>query len=348
MSSPGADLATVSAPYIEAIEAEMRAIVVNDEPRLAPFYGMLTYHLGWTDDQFQPIKTRTGKRLRPLFCLLACEAVGGDWTRATPAAAAIELTHNFSLIHDDVEDGDRERHGRLTVWARWGQPQAINAGDGLFVLARLGLDRLLERGTRPETLAQVWRAYDRACLAITEGQFLDMQFEDRLDVTEGDYVRMIQGKTAALLAASTQIGALLAEAPAATVEGLWRFGQAVGLAFQIRDDYLGIWGDAGLTGKQAANDIRRRKKSAPVAFALERARGGAGERLRQMYAQAALSEADVAAALEILEGCGARERAERLSDQYLDQAMTEISPYRGRPAGEILVQLTQSLARRAF
>lgn len=348
MSSAVADLTTASAPYIEAVEAEMRAILHNDEARLAPFYGMLSYHMGWTDEAFRPIQARTGKRLRPIYCLLACEALGGDWVQAAPAAAAIELTHNFSLIHDDVEDGDRERHGRPTLWARWGQPQAINAGDGLFVLARLGLWRLVDRGVAAHTVAAVGQVYDRACLAITEGQFLDMQFEDRLEVTTDDYVRMISGKTAALLAAATQTGALLAGAPAPVVEGMWRFGQAVGLAFQTRDDYLGIWGDEGLTGKRAANDIRRRKKSLPVAYALERAAGPAQAKLRQVYTQPMLDEDDVAVVLEILEGCGARRHTEQLTDHYLEQAMAEITPYQRTAAGETLALLTGSLARRTF
>lgn len=342
------DLAQRLAPYIASVEAEMQAAVRSPAPGLDPFYGMFRYHLGWADEAFRPTRGRTGKRLRPTFLLLAAEAVGGDWQRAVPAAAAIELTHNFSLIHDDVQDRDHERHGRPTVWKRWGDAQAINAGDGLFVVARLTLGRLLERGIPPLTLAAVQDSYDRACLAITEGQYLDMAYETRLHVTEAEYMHMIRGKTAALLAASTRIGAQVAEASRETVERLTRFGEAVGLAFQVADDGLGIWGDPRLTGKQAANDIRRRKKSLPIAYAFERAQGAAAADLARLYAHDTLSEADVARVLAVLDEVGAREYAETLADHYLSEALDLIEPLHGTAAGRALRELTQSLAGRAF
>ena len=342
------DLAQRLAPYIASVEAAMRAAVESSDSLLTPFYGMLQYHLGWADQDFRPIRGRTGKRLRPVFLLLANQAVGGDWRQAVPAAAAIELTHNFSLIHDDVEDRDAERHGRLTVWKRWGEAQAINVGDGLFVLARLELRRLLECGVSPMTLAVVQDSYDRACLAITEGQYLDMSFEGRLDVTEAEYLRMIRGKTAALLAASTRIGAQVADVSPAMIERLTRFGEAVGLAFQVGDDGLGIWGDPRLTGKQAANDIRRRKKSLPIAYAFERAQGETARDLTRLYAQATLSEAHVARVLAILEDVGARQHAETLADQYLAEALSLLEPLAYTEAGATLRELTQSLAGRAF
>ena len=341
------DLQTALAPYITATETEMQHIVADREPLLRPFYGMLRYHLGWADEAFRPTATRTGKRLRPTFLLLTCAALGGDWRRAVPAAAAIELTHNFSLIHDDIEDRDTERHGRPTLWQRWGDAQAINAGDGLFVLARLALAGLLERGVGAETLAAVQTAYDRACLAITEGQFLDMQFETRVDVSKADYLRMVSGKTAALLAASTQIGALVAGADAAAVEAMGQFGHELGVAFQIVDDSLGIWGDPARTGKQAANDIRRRKKSLPVAIAFDRAAGRSAERLRSLYAQPALSEDAVAEVLGILAEVGAREQAQWLADDLHRRAEARLAALAG-PEADLLRELTGSLARREF
>lgn len=347
MTHPTPDLSPTLAPYINAVEAEMRAIVTPPEAAFEPFYGMLRYHMGWTDENFWPIATRTGKRLRPVFCLLVCEALGGDWQVAVPAAACLELTHNFSLIHDDIEDRDDERHGRLTLWKRWGEAQAINAGDGLFVLARLALAELVRRGISVEVLAAVSVAYDQACLAITEGQFLDMEFETRLDVTEGDYLRMVTRKTAALLSAATQIGALLANTNPTQVASMANFGREVGLAFQIIDDLLGIWGDPTLTGKQAANDIRRRKKSLPVAYALEHAAGMAQTTLRRIYGQTALSEYDIKTVLEILEECGAREHVQRLADFYHTNALSRLDGLTG-PTANLLMSLTQSLTRRQF
>lgn len=342
------DLAQQLAPYLASVEAAMRAAVAPPDALLSPLYGMLHYHLGWADEALRPANGRTGKRLRPVFLLLANQAVGGDWQQAVPAAAAIELTHNFSLIHDDVEDRDAERHGRWTVWKRWGDAQAINGGDALFVLARLELGRLVERGVSPMTLAAVQDSYDRACLAITEGQYLDMTFENRVDVVEADYLRMVRGKTAALLAASTRIGAQVAGAGPEMVEGLTRFGEVVGLAFQIADDGLGIWGDPRLTGKQAANDIRRRKKSLPVAYAFERARGEAARDLARLYRQSSLGDADVARVLAILDEVGAREHAELLADHYHAQALSLLEPLNATEAGATLRELTQSLAGRAF
>lgn len=340
------DIGSALAPYLAPLDAALREAVQTSSPAVAELYGMLHYHLGWVDRSLAPIAGRTGKRLRPAFCLLACDAAGGDWRQALPAAVSLELTHNFSLIHDDIEDGDRERHGRATLWTVWGQAQAINAGDALFVLARQALGRLADCGVPTDVTLRVLQSYDAACLAITEGQFLDMQFEERLDVTEAEYLRMVGGKTAALLAASTQMGALVAEAEAALVERLARFGRLVGLAFQMTDDILGIWGDAGRTGKPAANDIRRRKKSLPVAFALESARGAAAERLRAIFATPQVSEDDVAAVLTILDDLGARDHTERLADEYLQQALAELAPVSGTHAGTILAALTRSLAQR--
>ena len=347
MSLTPTDLQTALAPYIHAVETEMQRVVADREPLLTPFYGMLRYHLGWADENFEPTATRTGKRLRPTFLLLTCAALGEKWQTAVPAAAAIELTHNFSLIHDDIEDRDTERHGRQTLWQRWGDAQAINAGDALFVLARLALAGLLERGVSAETLAAVQTAYDRACLAITEGQFLDMQFETRVDVSQADYLRMVSGKTAALLAASTQIGALVAGADAATVEGMAQFGHELGVAFQIVDDILGIWGDPARTGKQAANDIRRRKKSLPVAIAFDRAGGAASARLRAIYGQPTLTEADVADVLALLDEVGGRAQAQRLADELHGRAEARLAALDG-PQADVLRALTRSLTRREF
>ncbi|MFN8482029.1 MAG: polyprenyl synthetase family protein [Anaerolineae bacterium] len=340
------DVTAALAPYLAPLDAALRAAVQPSAPALANLYGMLHYHLGWADQNLAPIAGRTGKRLRPAFCLLACDAVGGDWRQALPAAVGLELTHNFSLIHDDIEDGDRERHGRATVWTVWGEAQAINAGDALFVLARQALGGLAEHGVAPDVTLAVLRSYDAACLAITEGQFLDMQFEERLDVTEAEYLRMVGGKTAALLSACTRIGAQVAGADAALVEGMASFGRLVGLAFQMTDDILGIWGDAARTGKAAANDIRRRKKSLPIAFALETARGSAADRLRAIFGQGEVSEDDVAGVLAILDDLGARAHTQRLADEYLRQALAELAPVAHTQAGTILEALTRSLAQR--
>ena len=143
-----------------------------------------------------------GKMLRPLLCLASCEAVGGDGQRALPAAAALELLHNFSLIHDDIEDGSPQRHGRDTVWRVWGVAQAVNAGDGMFALAHVTLHRLSEVGVAADQVLAVAALLDEASLRLCEGQYRDLSYEERLDVRCDDYLEMVAGKTAALMAAS--------------------------------------------------------------------------------------------------------------------------------------------------
>ena len=193
-------------PYILQVEAEMRELLAAPDPSLLQFYGMMSYHLGWLDQAFQPVEGVGGKRFRPLICLLASEAQGVDWAQAVPAAAAIELVHNFSLIHDDIEDGSPMRRHRETLWHVWGSPQAINAGDGMHVLAHLALQRLLDRGITPAKVVAVTRILDETSLRLCHGQYLDLAFEERMDITENEYLAMINGKTASLVSASTQIG----------------------------------------------------------------------------------------------------------------------------------------------
>jgi len=192
-------------PYLTAIEEELRYSIAAPSDDLVSFYNMMAYHLGWLDGQFRPVQAASGKRIRPLLCLLTCEAAGGDWHKALPAAAALELVHNFSLIPDDIEDNSSTRRGRTPLWKLWGLPQGINAGDGMLVLACQALLRLNDRGVdSATTLAAIHLLY-QTILALCQGQYLDIAFEGRLDVSEEAYLRMIGGKTASLFAASTQM-----------------------------------------------------------------------------------------------------------------------------------------------
>jgi geranylgeranyl diphosphate synthase type I len=317
-------LDAIVAPYGQAIEVEMRSLVDERQPPAGPhtetLYHMLAYHLGWRDANLRPAEHRTGKWIRPVMCLLACEAAGGVWKTAVPAAAALELTHNFTLVHDDIQDGDRERRGRPTVWRLWGVPQAINVGDSLFVLAYMALHRLHTAGYDATTVNEVGHIYLDACRRLVEGQYQDIDFEDRLDISVDGYLRMISGKTAALLAASLAIGARLALDDAAVVDAYRLFGEELGLTFQIVDDILGIWGDESVTGKPAGNDLRRKKKSLPVVYVLERESGREDQPLSMLYQQPALSDADVEMALDILAEAGARRYAEDLAAEHSQRA----------------------------
>lgn len=303
------------ATFLPAIETEMRRIVApSSDPTMTTFYGMLQYHLGWVDADFKPAHFDSGKRIRPVLTLLCCEASGGEWHTALPAAAAVELLHNFSLIHDDIEDGDPVRRGRPALWKQWGIAQAINAGDALYTLAHMALNDLIDRGVPANHILAARRSFDRACLVLTQGQHLDLGFESRTSVTEAEYLRMVYGKTAALIEAACGLGA---QVPGSDLVSHYKdFGRELGLAFQIQDDLLGIWGDPEVTGKPAGNDLRNHKKSLPVAYGLDRS-----EDLRRLYTQ---SDVDVAAVVAELDRAGARDYAEQLAAQYHRQAVSAL------------------------
>lgn len=264
---------------------------------LTPFYGQMQYHLGWVDTSFSPVTSNTGKLLRPTLLLLAYEASGGSGRyaetphdpdylrRALPAAAAIELTHNFTLIHDDIEDGDAERRHRPTLWRVWGIPQSINTGDGMFALARMTLWGVLEEGVSPGVAVRLGAILDRACLVLAEGQYLDISFETRDDISVSMYVDMISRKTAALMSCAAEMGAILGTGDTEIIDRLRSFGYAMGISFQVRDDLLGIWASTAELGKTPAGDIYRRKKSLPILHALEHADSADRQYLRGVYSQ---------------------------------------------------------------
>jgi len=333
--------------YAPEIDAALRASLPAGDERLGGFYGMMRYALGWADAQFQPTQADVGKRWRPALCLLACAAAGdGHYHRALPAAAALELVHNFSLIHDDIEDGSLERRHRPTVWYLWGIPQGVNTGDGLLMLAHQALARLADAGVEAATIVAVTRVLDQACLELCQGQFLDLSYEGRLDVTVDDYLAMIGGKSAALIAAAAQMGVMLAAATPAIVEHYRRFGQRLGLAFQIADDVLGIWGDPAVTGKPAADDLARRKKSLPVVYALGQP---GGPRLAALYRQEVLSPGDVQQALALLDEAGARAYAQGMAARYRDEALGELAATGiHNEAQEQLITLAHFAVERAY
>lgn len=313
-------LADYLAQFLPAIDKEMRDAADRFLPEVADFDRMLRYALGWVDETGQPVKVNTGKRVRPTLVLLCAELAGGRWEQALPAAAAIELLHNFSLIHDDIEDNSPLRRGRPSVWKIWGVPDAINAGDAMFALAHRALWQLPERGISAPQVIEVARLFEDVCLELTRGQHLDMQFERRNDVTTDEYLDMIAGKSAALVAASAQIGAVLGGI--STVEAMQyaEFGHNVGMAFQIRDDILGIWGDPAVTGKSAATDIISRKKSLPVLFGLERS-----PELTAIYATPNDDAPQVNRAVAILDELGAQLFSQDFERQYHEAAISFFS-----------------------
>ncbi len=310
--------------YREGVLAAMRSAL--DGPGIE-HARLMRYHLGWTTIDGDPEPAAGGgKMLRPALCLLCCEAVGGDARVAMPAAAALELVHNFTLIHDDIEDSSDTRHGRDTLWRRAGVAQAINAGDGMFVLAQRTLLRLANTGVPARRVLKASEVLNDACTALCEGQYADIGFEARAQVSLAEYQAMVAGKTAALLSASMAVGAVAGGASSPTVAAIAECGRLLGLAFQIQDDVLGIWGVAGVTGKPVADDIRSRKKSFPVVYAFEHLDAAAAERLRRIYSSPDLGDADVEDVLSLLESVDARGVATTEAARWAAAATQALAP----------------------
>jgi geranylgeranyl diphosphate synthase type I len=334
------NLTGYTARYLPQVESEMRDLL-ETKGVLAGYYGMMQYHLGWLDAQLAPVEAPQGKRLRPLLSLLACEAVGGQIDHALPAAAAIELVHNFSLIHDDIEDGSATRRHRDTVWTLWGQPQAINAGDGMYTVAYLKLSQLPERGVPVQRAMAALRLLSETCLALTEGQYLDMSFEAEPVVELEEYLWMIRCKSAALIACATQMGALLGGAEPEVAGAYRQFGDYLGMAFQVIDDLLGIWGSEEEMGKSTSSDILTRKKTLPVVYALS------DPAVQDLYAQESIHAEDVPRVIELLERSGARAYAERMAAEYSAQALYQLQRAGlDTPAHRAMGELARSLLDR--
>jgi geranylgeranyl diphosphate synthase type I len=322
------DIRVEFSQMVAEVEAEMTAILEEHQGPAQPLYEMLAYHLGLDSGD-----GTGGKRIRPLLGLLVYRSLGGDYRRALPGAAAVELGHNFSLVHDDIQDGDRERRFRPTLWAKWGVPQAINAGDALFALSRLALYRLTaadgsDEAPDPQQVLDLMKLYDETCLALCEGQYLDISFEGRLDVTVEEYLEMIDLKTASLMASGVEAAAILASRDPVVIADLRRFGDRLGLAFQMADDVKGAFWREAASGKAEAGDLRRRKKTMPVIWALNHASDADQARLRELFApgdaERQLTDAEVAEAVAILERSGARDTTLAEARRYRDEALAEL------------------------
>ncbi len=216
---------------------------------------------------FGPRHSLGGKRLRPLLTLLCHGSCDSNLERALLGAVAVELLHNFTLIHDDIEDNSPLRHNRPTLWRKWGLAQAINAGDALFSLAQTAI-LSLEETCGLEVTLNAARQMNAVCLHLTRGQYLDIAFETAPVVTVETYLDMVAGKTAALIAFAASLGGLTSKQNFSVLERLSDYGKMLGLAFQIQDDLLGIWGDPNVTGKSAASDLQTHKKSTAVLYGL--------------------------------------------------------------------------------
>jgi len=326
------------------IELELQKQISRlDAPRTQHFHEMLTYHMGWTGEGAGP--DATGKRIRPLLVLLTCLASSGaegeTWQSALPAAAAVELVHNFSLVHDDIQDNSPKRRGRDTTWVKWGAPMAINAGDALFVMSNQAIIDL-KNNYPADVVVKAAEILHNTCLDLTRGQFLDMSYEERKDLGVEDYWPMISGKTSALLSACCHIGALLGGASDEQQEIYRSFGHYLGLAFQVQDDILGIWGDEKIIGKSVASDLVEGKNSLPVLAGL-----GKKGKFAERWSQGPIQPEEVEEFARVLASEGgygfAKEAAIQMTDMAIN-SLREADPQ--GEAGEALFELTNKLLNR--
>ncbi len=302
---------------LPALENELKEIVsLTNLPGFEELNSMLVYHMGWEKEL--PVTSVSGKRIRPLLVLLSVSAAGGNWKDALSAAAAVELIHNFSLIHDDIQDNSELRRGRPTIWKLWGVPQAINTGDMMFTLAQTAILKLKET-TSLSTTVQASIILQESCLQLTQGQYLDMSYESRDDMEIRSYWKMIEGKTAALLAASTEIGALCGNADDNVRKSYRDFGYYLGLAFQTQDDLLGIWGDTMVTGKSAESDLITGKKTLPILYGLEQR----GEFYRG-WKNKGLTIEEIPVLVSLLEIEGAKEYTEMRTNEMTNLALSAL------------------------
>jgi len=332
------DLENKLAPLVGEIESQLRAFLFGlDFGHSAELRRMIAYHMGWEGGG-----SGRGKRLRPLITLLCAGACGGDAARAMPAALGIEFLHNFTLVHDDIQDRSTTRHGRPTLWTRWGMAQAINAGDELFSIAQLALLGL-SKTCGDEIAVRAAREANRACLELIQGQTLDLAFETDDEIALETYLAMIRGKTAALIAFGAAVGGLVAGADDETVSQLAEYGQNLGMAFQIQDDYLGIWGEPALTGKSTASDLLARKKTLPVLYGLRECEG-----FRQQWEISDPTPQQIAAMAGMLQACGADDYVKTQAAGYTHRAFEALAALfpDGNEDAAALQALTEGLLHR--
>lgn len=322
------------------IELELQRQVSRlDAPRTRPFHDMLTYHMGWTGEGAGP--EATGKRIRPLMVLLCTAACGEAWRPALPAAAAVELVHNFSLVHDDIQDNSDKRRGRPTSWVKWGMPMAINVGDALFVMSNQAIIDL-KVSYPAEVVVRAAEILHNTCLELTRGQFLDMSYEERIDLATEDYWPMVSGKTAALLSACCHLGALLGEADESKQDAYRSFGHYLGLAFQVQDDILGIWGNEIVTGKSAASDLIEGKNSLPILAGLS-----AGGQFAARWRHGPIRSEEVQELARLLASEGGYQAATDAAKQMTDLALMSLREADPQgAAGEALFELSDKLLKR--
>lgn len=298
------------------VHPALREAVERMDP---PSAAISAYHLGWTDEHGAATGSGGGKSVRAGLAVLSAAAAGAPPRVGVAGAVAVELVHNFSLLHDDVIDGDEQRRHRATVWTIWGVPEAILAGDAMVVAAQ---QALIDSGSA--RALDALRLLQSATSSIIHGQFEDIRFESRQDVTLEQVTAMAWRKTSSLLAASASIGAVLADASSDVEQALYEYGSRLGSAFQLVDDLLGVWGDPTVTGKPVLSDLRSRKKTLPLTYAVQRGLPES-DRLRDwLRSDAELTEDELAGIARLIEICGGRDWAMREARANIERGIAAL------------------------
>ena len=305
--------------YRQSIDQAILELMQLGEGEL---FEMMSYHLGY--DGSASSGEYRGKQIRPSLCMFTTEVLGGEASEALPAAVSLELIHNFSLVHDDIQDDDDLRRGRESVQAKWGPEQAINAGDGLKDLSSLALTRLGE-GTQPRKTLAALDALNSYSLRMIKGQVQDLEYATRDNLSVEEYLDLISKKTCSLLEAAFHLGGLYAGTPE-IIPDLKTFGRHLGYVYQIRDDWLGIWGEPSKSGKSASTDLYEKKKSYPVVYTLREASPDRKELLQEIYRlPAPLGPEEVEKVRSVLSAEGAREGTQKAAERHWDIAQDKLS-----------------------
>ena len=294
---------------------------------------MLSYHMGWTDQHGSPEDTQSPIHLPAILALTTCEQISGNFRQALPVAAALELMHNFTTVHGDVQDGGNTSQTRPSIWWVWGPSQAINAGDGLHALARSAIMRLTENSLDSAVTLKAIKSLDEACLSFCEGQFMDLTFQDQLLITEGDYLSMIEKKSGALPACGGSLGAICAGANDTYTYQMAIFGQNLGMASQLIQDINELWGQKG-NGMTPSNLIQK-KKSLPLIYAFDNSSISIKRELGNIYMKRVLEPEDSSRVIEILNDSGAKDYSDARVKTLITDCLTSLQKA-DIPAGDLV------------
>lgn len=307
--------------YQETIDSALREWLSNGA---SPVYSLLRYAMGWSDADGTPVSAPQGKALRPTLCLLTCEAICGEYKRALAPAVALELIHNFSLIHDDIQDRDEYRRHRPTIWKVWGEPMALTAGNVMRIVADTSITGLRGDSVSDADIVTVNEVLTEASLEMIEGQYLDVAFEGRSDIGMKSYLDMISRKTGALIRTPMHVGAIMGTDDQAIIESFRECGRSLGYVFQIRDDVIGIWSEEKTTGKPVGADIRRKKNSLPIVHAMSQADRVQKRTLEGVYEKEAVNDADVEIVLDIMDSLDTEAFANSMAAEHCERGLEQL------------------------